>query len=278
MRRCWLVFLCFCCFSAPLRAAPLTLLTTVKPLQLLVADVAGDAAEVELLQAANVSPHDFQLRSSDLARLAEADLILWFGPALEHYLSKLVRRFDHAVALYPDDRPGSVDAHYWLDLDEVQLIARRVARLLSDRIPSRSAYFHANAARFASSLRLYDKALATELRRSQERRYLFLHDGFSRFEARYQLKGGVVLSAGEGHLPGARHLATLRKALQAGDIHCVFREPQYPVASLNALLQGLDVPVIKLDPMGSKADMAGGYIAFYRQLGEAFTQCLVSAP
>ena len=48
MRRCWLILLCFCCISVPAYASSLQLMTTVKPLQLLVADIAGDAAEVAM--------------------------------------------------------------------------------------------------------------------------------------------------------------------------------------------------------------------------------------
>ena len=278
MRRCWLILLCFCCISVPAYASSLQLITTVKPLQLLVVDIAGDAAEVALLQSAATSPHDFQLRSSDLGRLAKADMVLWFGPALEHYLSKPIRRFDHAVALYPDDQPGDVDAHYWLDVEQIHYMARRIAKLLSDRVPSRSAYFHANAARLTSALRLYDKSLASRLQRAGDQRYLFLHDGFSRFEARYDLRGGLVLSGGEGRMAGARHLAELREQLQAGEIHCVFREPQYPAAMLRVLTQGLDVPVVELDPMAGETTTAGGFMGFYRQLGEAFASCLVASP
>ncbi|WP_372860954.1 metal ABC transporter solute-binding protein, Zn/Mn family [Spongiibacter sp.] len=248
-------------------------MSSVKPLQLLLAEIGGEAVSAELLQPAVLSPHDFQLRSSDMARLADADMIIWFGPVLEHYLSKPLRRFDNAVALYPEYAPGVVDPHFWLDVDEVCAVARRLARLLSDRLPSRSAYFHANAARFMSALRAYDSALAAQLAPSAGRQYLFLHDGFSRFEQRYQLAGGAVVMVDDHRLPGARHLVALRERLQRGDFDCVFREPQYPASTLRALVSGVDVAVIELDAMGRNIDKADGFLRLYRQLGEAFVSC-----
>ncbi len=273
MRRCWLVFLLLCCPLLAWAEPPLRVMASVKPLQLLLAEVGGEAVDAELLQSARLSPHDFQLRSSDMARLSDVDMIIWFGPVLEHYLSKPLRRFDNAVALYPQLQPGAVDPHLWLDVDEVCAIARRLARLLSDRLPSRGAYFHANAARFMSALRHYDSRLAGQLTPLQSRRYLFLHDGFSRFEQRYQLSGGAVVMADDDRLPGARHLVGLREQLQRGEFDCVFREPQYPASTLQALTRGVEVAVIELDAMGVNSDKADGFMGLYRQLGEAFASC-----
>mgnify|MGYP003636745182 CR=1 FL=1 len=265
-------------------------LSSIMPLQLIVQNVGGDAVTAELLAPATVSPHDFQLRPSDVQRVRSADLVFWVGPMLETYLQKLLRKQDNATAFYPDLK-NNEDPHVWMDADEVQSIARRVARLLSDRIPSRGAYFHANAARFSSEFRQYDKELQADIDRSERRPYLLLHDGFSRFERHYGLPAGEMVMSGSDRLPGARHIVELRARLQAGEFSCVFREPQYAPAMLNALVADLDIPVIEIDPLGAnispsmgsgmglaidsagKKEGADGFLGLYRQLGQAFLAC-----
>jgi zinc transport system substrate-binding protein len=265
-------------------------LSSVMPLQLIVQNVGGDAVTAELLAPASVSPHDFQLRPSDVQRVHAADLVFWVGPMLETYLHKLLRKLSNATAFYPDLK-NSEDPHVWMDADEVQSIARRVARLLSDRLPSRGAYFHANAARFSSEFRQYDKELQAQIDRSERRPYLLLHDGFSRFERHYGLPAGEMVMSGSDRLPGARHIVELRARLQAGEFACVFREPQYASAMLNALVAGLDIPVIEIDPLGANMSLnmdsdsgfisngvggkegADGFFGLYRQLGQAFLTC-----
>lgn len=89
--------------------------------------------------------------------------------------------------------------------------------------------------------------------------------------------------SGSDRLPGARHIVELRARLQAGEFACVFREPQYAPAMLNALVAGLDIPVIEIDPLGSsdsarrtnkgKEEGADGFLGLYRQLGQAFLAC-----
>jgi zinc transport system substrate-binding protein len=265
-------------------------LSSVMPLQLIVQNVGGSAVTAELLAPASVSPHDFQLRPSDVQRVLSADLVFWVGPMLETYLHKLLRKQSNATAFYPDLKTNE-DPHVWMDADEVQSIARRVARLLSDRLPSRGAYFHANAARFSSEFRQYDKELQAEIDRNERRPYLLLHDGFSRFERHYGLPAGEMVMSGSDRLPGARHIVELRARLLAGEFACVFREPQYASAMLNALVAGLDIPVIEIDPLGANMSLnmdsdsgfisngvggkegADGFFGLYRQLGQAFLTC-----
>jgi zinc transport system substrate-binding protein len=265
-------------------------LSSVMPLQLIVQNVGGNAVTAELLAPASVSPHDFQLRPSDVQRVLSADLVFWVGPMLETYLHKLLRKQSNATAFYPDLKTNE-DPHVWMDADEVQSIARRVARLLSDRLPSRGAYFHANAARFSSEFRQYDKELQAEIDRNERRPYLLLHDGFSRFERHYGLPAGEMVMSGSDRLPGARHIVELRARLLAGEFACVFREPQYASAMLNALVAGLDIPVIEIDPLGANMSLnmdsdsgfisngvegkegADGFFGLYRQLGQAFLTC-----
>lgn len=276
----WLLLLAV--IAAPVRAddKPLVL-SSIMPIQLMVAEIGGDAVNSELLIPPTLSPHDFQLKPSDAQRLREASAVIWVGPAMEPSLRKLLRKLDHATALFPVMGPDD-DAHVWLDGDKVQQIAHKIAKVLSDKIPLRSAFFHANAARFGAEFRLYDKQLAAEFQRFPAKPYLVLHDAFSRFESHYNLPRGAVVMTSDEHMPGARHVVELRKRLKAGEFSCVFREPQYSAQLLQALMADLSIPVIEVDPLGVDRNKADGFLSLYRQLGEAFLQCFrqsgVSAP
>ncbi len=254
----------------------LKVVASIMPLSLIVKDIGGDAVDTELLLPASVSPHDYQLRPSDIKRLLASDIFFWVGPGLEQGLEKASRRHRYGVALFPDIKMGD-DPHVWLDLPMVQEVARHVAATLSRRLPTRGAYFHANAARFISELRQYDNALLERLKHTPRVSYLLVHDGFSRFEAHYELGPGEIVMKSEGQPPGARHIAELREQLLAGRYRCVFREPQYSVALLDALLNEVDVPVIELDLLGLRLTEGDDFLQLYRSLGEAYLQCAARA-
>src|SRR5690606_39508466 len=52
--------------------------------------IAGDAAQVELLLNPGVSPHIYQLKPSDMAKMSRADAVVWIGPDMETFLGKVV--------------------------------------------------------------------------------------------------------------------------------------------------------------------------------------------
>ncbi|MBD2857552.1 zinc ABC transporter substrate-binding protein [Spongiibacter sp. KMU-158] len=254
----------------------LQVMSSILPLNLMVTEIGGDAVDASLLLPPSVSPHDYQFRPSDIRRMMGADVFFWVSPELENSLKKLAGKHAAAVSLAPNLARGE-DPHVWLDLQLVQDMARKIANTLSRQIPTRGAYFHANAARFISDLRQYDKSLQAQLQHVPKFKYLLVHDGFSRFESHYGIGPGKVVMKSEHQLPGARHMASLREGLLAGEFTCVFKEPQFPMSRLASLLEGVESQVIELDLLGLKQPAGAYFVDFYQAVGSSYLKCAAAA-
>lgn len=247
-------------------------LSSIAPLQMLVSDIAGGELRSELLISSAVSAHDFRLRPSDIKRVRGADLVLWIGPAMERNLQKMLQKQPRSVALFPALGPAD-DPHVWLDAAEIPSLALAIAGHLATLMPEKRAYFMANVAKFNDEFHRLDSAIAADIQSAENVNYLLLHDGFSRFERHYGLPVARFIVTDPAKLPGTRHLVALRSQLQAGDFSCVFSEPQYPLAILDALLAGVEVPLIELDVMATAAAEGDGFLSLYRQVAMAFLSC-----
>jgi zinc transport system substrate-binding protein len=75
-------------FALPAFAEVPKVVTDIHPVHALVAQVMGDLGRPELLLERGASEHDFQLRPSQAAGLAEADLVVWIGPDLTPWLDR----------------------------------------------------------------------------------------------------------------------------------------------------------------------------------------------
>lgn len=75
-------------FALPTFAEVPKVITDIHPVHALVAQVMGDLGTPELLLERGASEHDFQLRPSQAASLAEADLVVWIGPELTPWLDR----------------------------------------------------------------------------------------------------------------------------------------------------------------------------------------------
>lgn len=256
--------------------------SSIKPVQLLVAAVAGERVDNRRLLEPTASPHHFQLRPSDARLLRSADAVFWIGPPLERFLTKPLATGSASHALWPGgagdehDRghDHEIDAHIWMSTAQVRRMTQRIVEVLSQRLPAQRAAFEASAETFLRQLAALDRSLAEKLQPVRQRRYLLLHDGYRHFERQYGLQHAAVVTASSEQLPGTRHAAQLRERLLAGEFDCVFLEPQYDPALVASLLRDVRITTIELDPMGveTKVD-ADGFLTFYRRLGEAFTRC-----
>jgi zinc transport system substrate-binding protein len=75
-------------FSLPALAEVPKVITDIHPVHALVAQVMGDLGTPELLLERGASEHDFQLRPSQAASLADANLVVWIGPELTPWLDR----------------------------------------------------------------------------------------------------------------------------------------------------------------------------------------------
>ncbi|CUB04808.1 zinc ABC transporter substrate-binding protein ZnuA [Marinomonas fungiae] len=62
--------------------------TSIKPVSMVVSAIGGDQVKIEQLVNNQASPHDFAMRPSDLRKLDQADLVVWVGENLETFLEK----------------------------------------------------------------------------------------------------------------------------------------------------------------------------------------------
>jgi zinc transport system substrate-binding protein len=91
------------------RAEVPQVVTDIVPVQALAAAVMDGLGEPQVLLGAGASPHSFQMRPSQAAAVAGADLVIWVGPELTPWLDKAVdARAEGAAALGLLAAPGTV--------------------------------------------------------------------------------------------------------------------------------------------------------------------------
>ncbi|WP_018882704.1 MULTISPECIES: zinc ABC transporter substrate-binding protein ZnuA [unclassified Thioalkalivibrio] len=95
--------------TVPAQADAPRIVTSILPVHSLVAALAGDTHEVELLVPASASPHGYAMRPSEARRLQQADVVIWVGPELEGFLERPLRGIS--------DRATVISLMHDLDLD-----------------------------------------------------------------------------------------------------------------------------------------------------------------
>ena len=304
--------LCAPLFPHGLSAQTPDVVVSLKPIHSLVAGVMGDAGKPRLLLKGTASPHTYQMRPSDARALAEADLIVWVGEAMETFLHRAVENLgarSRVVTLHEvpgihllrnreggiweedhhDEEPhvdkhddhghehDEFNMHIWLDPGNAGRIVDEVAKALIFLDPARSAIWRANAA--ATRKRIADLHASLQGRLTPVRGHAFVvfHDAYQYFERAYGLNSKGAVAVDPARAPSAKRLVELRHALAEHKIRCVFTEPQFEPDVVRTVIEGSNVRTAVLDPIGAGTQPGpDAWMEIMRGLGDSMAGCLGS--
>lgn len=299
--------------STPAMAEVPTVVTDIPPVHALVAEVMGDLGTPSLLLGKGADEHDFALRPSQAAEVADAGLVVWIGPELTPWLDKaLTNRPEGAAVLGLLDAKGTVtrayaeeaghddhdhgaeghdeghdeeghehshdgtDPHAWLDPGNARVWLGLIAAELSRLDPENAATYAANAAAAEGRIATLDAELAALLATATDKPLVTFHDAFGYFAAHYDLTFAGSIALGDASSPGAKRLAELRATMEGGEVLCVFPEVQHDPALVEQLAEGTGARIgAALDPVGSALEAGPGtYEALLRGMAEAIVDCV----
>lgn len=272
-------------------AAPPTVVATIEPIAMIARELAGERFAVATLVPPGASPHVFEPRPRDVARLADAALVIAVGGDLDAWSARLLgaagRPIETLVLLDLPDlaplpaAPGSParDPHVWLDPIRVRdAIAPAIAARLAGLDPSGAADTAARLADFQARLTRLDEALRATLAGSQ-RGYVAFHAAWRYFGARYGLEEIGVVEEAAGEDPTPRELKRLVAAARAAGVGAILVEPQLEPRVARTLAAEFGGTTVLVDPHGDPTDPArADYEALLRWNAAAFARALGSAP
>ncbi|HHF1625534.1 TPA: zinc ABC transporter substrate-binding protein ZnuA [Haemophilus influenzae] len=106
--------------SAALLSTPMManadVLTSVKPLGFIVSSIAEGVTGTQVLVPAGASPHDYNLKLSDIQKVKSADLVVWIGEDIDSFLDKPISQIERkkviTIADLADVKPLLSKAHH----------------------------------------------------------------------------------------------------------------------------------------------------------------------
>lgn len=301
MTRLSVLFLILCwhmmAYTQPLPAV----VTSIQPLAAIVYPLCDGVCEVQHLQDAQRSAHDFHLSPQHLKQLHHARMILWFDAHLEGATFEKVAldQGDHAKLIHIQSLPlswrairqlkvwgdgddhhdhhdhdhdhdhGDIDPHFWLDPIMAAEMVKQVSQQLQELWPEQREIIQRNTQRWLADLKQLDRDIQAELSEVSDVPFLVFHDAYQYFEKRYHLNTRGVIQLNP-HVPdSAKARWDVHHQLISENIRHVFIEPQ-----LNGqwIKRRQDIHVGTLDPLGANLSLNR---TTYQRLLMHLTQSLV---
>lgn len=264
--------------------------TDILPTYSLTAMVMGNLGQPALLVERGAEPHDYQLRPSQAGLIADANLIVWVGPEMTHWLADALSDKDPASSLLltrvtgtytipmnaaegSGDTTSAINPHAWLDPDNAQTWLDAIAARLSLVDPEHAATYTANAAEARTRIAALDAQIAAQLSLAGDAPLVFAHDAFGYFARHYHLKTLGTIASSDDVAPGAGHLSELRNTLAAGT--CIFPEAMQDPKLVAGLSEGTGARIgTPLDPEGvALTPGPEAYVLIMQAMAQGIADC-----
>lgn len=235
--------------QADAAAATLQVAAAIRPLEYLVARVGGERVRAWSLVPVGVSPEHFEPTPQQLARLADAHMLITFGLAYERRWLAAVRAHRPRIEIVDcrPQAPDGPDPHPWTDPRAAARTAACVREALAARDPQHAPTYAHNLERLRDDLQALDADIRRTLAGAAGCTFLVYHPAWGHFAQAY----GLVQLAleHEGKEPGARHLAAVLERARAREVEVLFVQPQMSERLTRTAARALGGRVVTLDPL-----------------------------
>lgn len=276
-----------------------TVISSVRPIGFITEAIASGVTNTDILLPDGASPHTYSLKPSDLAKIKNADLIIWVGEDMEVFMPTVLKNVDEQKQIelmdvpeinsllrtnhHDDEIPhddndhhhGEYDEHIWLSPKIAKIIAKSIHDKLIELYPNKVQLLDANLNEFITNLSETEQNIAKKLISVQNRGYFVFHDAYGYFESQFGLKNLGSFTINPAVQPGVQTVYAIQKKLAEHQAVCVFREPQFSPAVIKKLVNGTNVKIGELNPLGTGIIVEkGAYSHFLLTLTQELLDCL----
>ena len=289
-------------FSAPVFSE--NFVATIKPIHSLLQSILGDTENAVLLIDNNASPHNYQLKPSNIKTLTQAELIVFIDPSFEVFMEKLSSSIGQNVELielahqgnlelleprkydtnndsseHDTHDHGLIDPHLWLNPNNARAIVTLLAEKLSVLKPENKSIYQQNLKKTIDKLDNLENQLLHQLKPLSKSQFIVQHDAYYYFEKYYGLESISALALDAAIPPSVKLVQNISDSIEENNVVCIFYEPQFSAKLVKAIAADTNIKTTELDPIGQDINPGSDlYFELMSQLGNNFEKCLRQAP
>jgi zinc/manganese transport system substrate-binding protein len=251
--------------------------------------IGGNRVETFAIAKGYQDPHFVDPKPSFVLKLNRADLLVAAGLELEiGYLPPLIDQsrnekihpgnrgyLDASAGCDILNRPGGVvtramgdvhpfgNPHYWTDPNNGRVIARSIARKLSELDPAGSSVYQQNLATFEAKLTAKDKEWMAKMASYANVKVVTFHDSWPNFAKHFQLDVRGHIEPKPGIPPSPSHTLEIINLIIAEKIPVIIVEPYFDLKTPNYIGSKTGAKVLRFYPSVGGTPQIKDYFALF---------------
>ncbi len=279
------------------------ILSTIRPIQALVLVIGNNLVESSQLIPDSASPHSYSFRPSDIQRIKGADAIFRIDEHFEALLNKAFKNIPKDTPIIAlaenndihlldvvgkhnhnanndfhkqyDENHGNKDLHIWLSPQNMLIMAKTIAKTLSEIDPRNSLMYQSNLDQFTARLIKTTQNIETELASIKTQPYVVFHNSWQYFLQQFKLQKPTIVGFHEELSAGIKSIKATRNEIVSKNIHCVFSDASIKAVRVDVLIEGLNVKTENIDILGLGLPLdKNSSINLLKDMGQKINNCL----
>lgn len=278
----------------------LVIVTTIYPIYDFTLNIAGDKAEVMNLVPAGTEPHDFELSAKDMQLIEKADVFIYNGAGMEHFVDKtlaavsnenltvveaasgiqlLEAESDDDEESHGDDHEeGKTDPHTWLSIQNAITESEEIKETLVKLDEENADYYEANFLAYKEKLEDLEKRYREALSGISHDTIVTAHEAFGYLCNEYGLKQKAVEGLTADSEPDAAKMKEIIEFCKENEIKIIFFEELVSPKVAKTIADEIGAETMTLNPvegLTAKQEEEGlDYIGIMEQNLEALKKAL----
>ncbi|MGF7048938.1 zinc transport system substrate-binding protein [Paenibacillus sp. DS2015] len=272
--------------------------------------VAGDLADVESLVPAGIEPHDWEPTPRDLAKIQDADVLVYNGAGLEGWMDQVTSAVNndkliqieasHGITTMEGSEEeeahdhegeeaheheeeeahnhGGLDPHVWLSPVLAIQEVRNIESGLSEAAPEHKDEFKKNADAYIVKLEQLDQDFKSGLNDTKRKDFITQHASFGYLAKEYNLVQIAIAGLSPEQEPSAADMATIVKFAKENNVQTIFFETLASSKVAETIAKEIGAGSAVLNPIEGLTDEDKAnkldYIGIMRQNLEALKKAL----
>ncbi|HPI99451.1 MAG TPA: metal ABC transporter substrate-binding protein [Enterococcus sp.] len=250
----------------------LKIMTTFYPMYEFSKQVVGDEGEVELLIPAGTEAHDYEPSAKDIAKISEADALVYNSEDLETWVERLGESVDTQQTTFieaagqidlmesgaEDDHDHETeehhhehDPHVWVDPVLAMKEVETIRDALIEKFPEKQATFEKNAAAYLEELNALDQEFQTAFKDAKNKTFVTQHAAFAYLAKQYGLTQESIAGISPDEEPSPSRLAELKHYVEEHHVKVIYFEENASSKVAETLAQETGVSLEVLNPLES---------------------------
>jgi len=280
-------------------ASSAEVVSSIRPLALIVDELLPASISSDSLLSGNVSPHDYSLRMSDAKTLKQASTFIWVGPGMESFLTKAVDRFvsaENEVRLaklldrhdehhhgdhHHSEHHGqghadhSDNMHLWISHANAAKIASLVVEHMSARQPNLRAELAANLQQFEQRLETERLATQSAFAGGVSKPFFVYHDAYRDYVTEFGLQQKSIAKLVPDTSLSLMRVIGLKR--NTTDVVCMLANLD-ELAEAQALANKIEINLVGVDLLAAQADAkeqtnSYDFFSYMKSVRESFLRC-----